>query len=194
MLTARLYELKPGISWAAVTPSVIRHMKVLGEKTPPFMGEEPFGAFGFWFGEEHPVYHVVTGWLPRVRQPYAWFIRIPDLPGFIQQIAPVLEHRLADSYLVGHTGELKLTFYRDGLILGFENGKLVKAERWQPFPQGHSGDAAFPGLTFLQLLVGYRSLQEIKYAFTDCWWDNEEARALLEALFPRRPSEVLPVS
>jgi hypothetical protein len=194
MLAARLYELKAGVSWAAVTPSVIRHLKVLGENTPPYMGEEPFGAFGFWLGEDHPVYHVVPDRLPRVRKPYAWYIRIPDLAGFIQHIAPVLEQRLAASYLVGHTGELRLTFYRDGLCLGFEDGKLVKVERWQPFPQGHSGEAAFPGLTFLQLLVGYRSLQEIRYAFTDCWTDNEEARALLEALFPRQPSEVMPVS
>jgi hypothetical protein len=194
MLSARIYELKAGVSWAAVTPSVIRHLKVLGEVTPPYMGDAPFGAFGFWFGEDHPVYHVVTDLLPRVRKPYAWYIRIPDLPGFIRHIAPALEQRLAASYMVGHTGEIRLTFYRDGLILGFEGGKLVKAERWQPFPQGHSGEAAFPELTFLQLLVGYRSLQEIKYAFTDCWTDNEEARALLEALFPRQPSEVYPVS
>jgi len=194
MLTTRLYELKPGVSWAAVTPSVVRYLWGNGPKTPTYMGDEPFGAFGFWLGEDHPVYHVLSDALPRVRKPYAWYIRIPDLAVFIRHIAPVLEQRLAGSYLVGHTGEMRLTFYRDGLCLGFERGRLVKVENWKPFPQGHSGEAAFPGLTFLQLLVGYRSLQELRYAFSDCWTGNDEARALLEALFPRQPSEILPVS
>ena len=194
MLAVKLYELKPGLSWGAVTPSVVRHLKTLGEALPAYYSDDDsFSSFGFWLGEDHPVYHAVEGWLPRVRKPYAWYIRIPDLPGFIRHIAPVLEHRLAESYLAGHTGELRLTFYRDGLLLGFEGGRLVKAEPWQPSPQGHSGEAAFPELTFLQLLMGYRSLQEIRYAFPDCWTDKEEARAFLEALFPRQPSEVFPV-
>jgi hypothetical protein len=42
--------------------------------------------------------------------------------------------------------------------------------------------------------VGYRSLQEIKSAFVDCWTDNDEVQALLEALFPRQPSDVTPLS
>ena len=196
MLAARLYELKPGISWAAVTPSTIRYMKTLGETMPPYLSSDTsaFESFGFWCGEDHPVYHILPNTLPRQRKPYAWYIRIPDLVDFFRLIIPVLEQRLAASYLVGHTGELRISFYRDGLLLGFEGGRLVKVEHWKPFPQGHSGEAAFPGLTFLQLLVGYRSLQELKSSFVDCIWDNDEVQALLEALFPRQPSDVTPVS
>jgi hypothetical protein len=196
MLAARLYELKPGISWAAVTPSVIRYIKAVGETMPPYLSTDTsaFESFGFWFGEDHPVYHIMPNTLPRQRKPYAWYIRIPDLVDFIRLITPVLEQRLAASYLVGHTGELRISFYRDGLLLGFEGGRLVKVERWKPFPQGHSGEAAFPGLTFLQLLVGYRSLQELKGSFVDCSTENDEVQALLEALFPRQPSDVTPIS
>jgi hypothetical protein len=196
MLAARLYEVKPGISWAAVTPSVIRYLRTVGEELPPYRSSDPsaFECFGLWCGEDHPVYHILPNTLPRQRKPYAWYIRIPDLAGFIRLITPVLEQRLAASYLVGHTGELRISFYRDGLLFGFERGHLVKVEPWKPFPQGHSGEAAFPGLTFLQLLVGYRSLQEIASAFVDCWTDNDEVQALLEALFPRQPSDVTPLS
>lgn len=196
MLAVRLYEVKPGISWSAVTPSVIRYLQTVGEKLPPYLSSDSsaFESFGFWCGEDHPVYHILPTTLPRQRKPYAWYIRIPDLAGFIRMIAPVLEQRLAASYLVGHSGELRISFYRDGLLLGFEEGRLVKAEPWKPFPQGHSGEAAFPGLTFLQLLVGYRSIQELKNAFVDCWTENDEIQALLEALFPRQPSDVTPVS
>jgi hypothetical protein len=53
--------------------------------------------------------------------------------------------------------------------------------------------AAFPGLTFLQLPVGYRSLEELQAAFPDCIVRGSENRALLTALFPKAPSLVWPV-
>ena len=89
---------------------------------------------------------------------------------------------------------MRLTFYRDGLRLVFEQGCLVTVEAWQPAPQGHTGEAGFPDLTFLQLLFGYRSLDELKYSFADCWTSNDTIHVLLNALFPRQPSDILPVA
>ena len=51
-------------------------------------------------------------------------------------------------------------------------------------------DALFPDLTFLQLLFGYRSYDELDMAFADCFANNAEAAVLLNALFPKRPSYV----
>lgn len=188
------YELQPGVSWAAVTPAVLRYLQVAGQAYAAGDQKEEFGAFGFWLGEDHPVYQVISNRLPRARKPYAWYLRVADLPGFLRHIAPALESRLAASPLAGHSGETKITFYRGGLRLVFEQGRLKEVEPWRPEPQGHSGDAAFPELTFLQLLFGYRSLEELEYAFADCWADSDETRALLLALFPRQPSDVWPVS
>jgi hypothetical protein len=194
-LPAFSFEVIPGISWGAVAPSVVRYLFSTGEAYAARDGKSnEFAAFAFWLGSAHPVYEVLKERLPRVRQPYAWYIRVPDLPGFLAHISPALERRLADSYFPNHTGELKLTFYRTGLRLVFNQGKLVTAESWRPQPQGHSGDAAFPDLTFLQLLFGYRSFDELRYAFVDCWADNEEAGALLQALFPKHPSDIMAVS
>ena len=53
--------------------------------------------------------------------------------------------------------------------------------------------AMFPDLTFLQLLFGFRALEELAAAFPDCVVRTQEARALLTALFPRTPSDVWPV-
>ena len=53
--------------------------------------------------------------------------------------------------------------------------------------------AMFPGLTFLQLLFGFRSLEALEAAFPDCVVRTNEARALLNALFSRTPSDVWPV-
>lgn len=195
MLAASLYEIKPGVSWAAVTPSVIRYLFATGRSYAALEGKaERFGGFGFWFGEEHPVYHIVSDRLPRNRKPYAWYMRVPDLPGFLRHIQPVLEKRLAESAMAGHSGELKLTFYRNGLKLTFDQGQIIEIAPWKPEPNGHSGDAAFPELTFLQLMFGYRTLEELNFAFPDCFWDHDTAYALLSALFPRQPSYIWPVS
>lgn len=195
LMVAQMYELIPGISWAAVTPSVIRYLAKIGETYPPALGEkEPFQAFGFWMGSEHPVYQAIPDSLPRVRKPYAFYVRVPDLPAFLRHIAPVLEARLAASLIAGYSGEVKITFYRGGVKLGFEQGKLTVCEAYRPTPVGHNGDAGFPDLTFLHLLFGHRSLDDLRYAFVDCWVNNDQIALLLNTLFPKQASHVWPLS
>ena len=190
-LFARLYELKSGISWSQVSPSVIRYLYATGKANAIREGkEEQYGAFGFSLGQEHPVYAALHDSLPRLRKPYAWYLRVIDLPDFLRHIAPVLEGRLSSSAFSGYNGTLRITFYRSGLILVIEKGRLIKIEPWEPTPLGHSGDVAFPNLTFLQLLFGYRTLEELNYAFADCWWENDESFGLVNALFPKQVSHI----
>jgi hypothetical protein len=189
------YEIAPGFTWREVTPSVIRYLENIYNQYNPEHGEKkPFGAFGFWLGEEHPVYNVIPDSLPRVRKPYAWYLRVENVPDFLRLIAPVLEKRLSESPIAKYTGELKITFYRDGVHMVFDKGSLVTIEAWKPTPFGHSGDAAFPPHTFLQLLFGYRSLDLLKASFADCWTNRDDAYVLLNVLFPRQTSDVWPIS
>jgi hypothetical protein len=195
MLAVQRYEILPEFSWLAVTPSVIRYLETTYQQLQPEHGEKkPFGAFGFWLGEDHPVYRVMPDHLPRIRKPYAWYLRVPDVAEFLKCITPVLEQRMAASPLARYSGEVKITFYRDGVRIVFDKGKLAIIEAWVPEPVGHAGNAAFPPHTFLQLLFGYRSLEMLKSNFVDCWTDRDEIHALLEALFPRQPSDVWPIS
>lgn len=191
MLATR-YELDEGVSFLAVTPSVIRYLMEIGKKYTA-ENNRSLNGFGFWLGESHPVYTVIPDRLPRVRKPYAYYVRVPDLPAFIQRIAPVLEKRLAESPCCGHTGELKVSFYRSGIKLAFENGKLTSVEHWQPKVSVDEGNAAFPNLSFLQLVFGYRSLEDIQHAYADCW-TRQEAAVLLSILFPTKPSSVWSIS
>ena len=188
-LGASFYELVPGLSWAAVTPSVVRYLLAAGKQYAERDEKEPSDRFAFWLGSVHPAYEIISSWLPRVHKPYAWYIRIPDLPSFFKRIAPVLDERLANSTVVGYDEDLKLNFYREGVRLVFEKGRLTTAERWSPDSKewGHAG---FPGLTFTQVLMGFRSLDEINYAFPDCWVHNDQKRELLNVLFPKQPSFV----
>jgi len=140
----------------------------------------------------HPVYEVFRDKLPRIRDPYAWYLRIPDLGGFLRNIAPVLEQRIAESVIVSHSGEIKIGFYNRGLRLVLEHGKLTGLEDFKPTSY-EAGDAAFPNLTFLQLLFGYRTMEELEQSYADCWYENDEARLVLTTLFPKKPSAVLAV-
>jgi hypothetical protein len=76
--------------------------------------------------------------------------------------------------------------------LELERGRLSGVEDWSATAE-EDGDAAFPDLTFLQLLFGYRSLEELDHAFADCSPGEGDARVLLKALFSRRPSDLWPV-
>lgn len=189
---AMMYEVKPGVSWLDVTPSVVRHLWGFAQELHTIDPKSRL-EFGFFLGGEHPVYQVMGDDLPMVRKPYAYFVRVPDLIGFMRLITPALEKRLASSIAAGHNGELKLSFYKRGIRLQFENGKLVTIEEWKPTPN-EWGDAAFPDLTFLQLLFGYRSYAELRQSYADCWCHSNSNRALLEVLFPKKASNVLGIA
>ncbi|MSP12174.1 MAG: hypothetical protein EXR62_04360 [Chloroflexi bacterium] len=81
----------------------------------------------------------------------------------------------------------------NGAKMVFEEGQITAIEDWKPAQQDR-GDAAFPNLTFLQLLFGYRNLAELRYAYTDCWTDGDEAPVLLDILFPKQGSDIWAVA
>jgi GNAT superfamily N-acetyltransferase len=186
-----------GISLRAVLPSVVRAIKAKGEaylaETNSSNNEKKLATIRFNLGAKHPAYEAFDAKFGALQPPYGWYIRVPDLPGFIRHIAPALEKRLADSVMSGYSGELKITFYRGGLRLVFEQGRLTTAEDWQSLDDRKDrGGAGFPPFVFLKLLFGYRSLEELRYAFPDCWAE-EEPTLLLNALFSKQASWVVPL-
>jgi hypothetical protein len=148
-------------------------------------------------GPEHPVYRALPVTLDVAEPPHLQYVRVADVPAFLRHVGGVLERRLAASVAVGFTGRLRLSFYRDGVLLRFREGRLAGAE---PCPHHAPAEelglvgASFPGLTFLQLLCGARSLDELEHAFADCRARTEEARVLLQALFPKHPSLIWALS
>lgn len=190
-LVAMAYELKPQVSWLAVTPGVARYLWETGGAYAK-RDEGTRTTYGFWLGMMHPVYDVFRERLPRLRDAYAWYLRVPDVLAFLRRITPALERRLAESIAAGHSGQIRLSFYRGGVRFLLERGRITGVEPWQRSDK-EWGDAAFPDLTFLQLLFGYRSIEQLEQSFADCWHENDEARLLLSILFPRRPSDVLAI-
>lgn len=183
-------EIYPGHPWAEVVASVNRYLYAEGQKCAARDGQTCTG-FGYALGAQHPAYTAAGRGLPAETKSYAWYMRVPDLAAFILHIRPALEKRLANSIGSGASAVLTLCFYRSGLRIVLENGRITHAENTPPGKWMHA-DAVFPPLSFLQLLFGYRSLEEMRYMFADCW-ANEKAALLLNALFPRQSSLVWPV-
>lgn len=179
----------PGHSWRPVCLFLTRHLKQKAERLNPDR-DKKLEYIAFNLGTGHPAYTALGDQLDQQLNPYAWYLRVPDLPGFLGHIGPVLERRLADSVLVGHTGALRLNLYLSHIALEFKQGKLTAAAPYQP-KNWEDGDALFPDLTFLQLLFGRRSYDALDQAYADCYALNPEAAVLLKILFPQQPSWVV---
>ncbi len=184
------FELKPGVGWPEVSLAVMRYVYRYGQELAQKQGRE-LQMILFQLGAKHPAYDALKGRLPGYRKPYAWYIRVPNLPGFLRLIIPVLEERLQASTFTGYTGDLKISFYRWGLCMVFEQGRLKSMENARYL--WHEADVAFPGLTFLQILFGYRSLEELKAMLPDCY-SKDSVDALVSALFPKQDSDIQAIS
>jgi ribosomal protein S18 acetylase RimI-like enzyme len=181
-------ELGAGVPWVGVTPTVLRHLDQAGVGHDWGDGVSYQGVV-FGLGSAHPLYDAVPGRLWASEAPYAAYMRVADLPALLRQLAPALEQRLVGSAAEGYSGTLRLSWYRGGALLRFERGRLAETSDWMP-DDANPGDAAFPGLTLLPLLFGFRSLHELQQAYPDCQTCSDTAHALLTTLFPRQPSRL----
>ncbi len=194
-LSVREVAFAPGIDPSKLTHSLLRVLRDYGLQVPAIKADAPpCSEIAFNLGRTHPLYDLLGDALtPRVEPPYAWYIRIPDLPAFLRHITPVLEERLARSVLAGYTGDPKIDLYRQGLHLRFEQGRLRGVEPWQaPIPEDDTTVMGCPPLTFPQLVLGYRSLDELRAILPDVWV-KEEQRLLINTLFSKQPSIVEPL-
>lgn len=192
-LIIRELNVKKGTSLNSILPTILRHISnFVEENSAHFGGFQPTSiTFDLGYDETQP--HDVFGILNSKLTPYhgwTWYMRVPNLARFIQHIAPALNQRLGASDIVPYDDDLKISFYNKGIHLSFERNQLVKTEIWNPSDIEEGYDAAFPDQIFLQLLFGYRSLKELRYAFPDCW-TTHKSTLLLNTLFPKQTSWVI---
>lgn len=140
----------------------------------------------------------VRNFAARVRQNdhYAWYIRAASPARLIETIAPVLERRLAGSGANRYTGTLTINFYAlKGLRITFEDGRITGAEDITLLtPQEQNkADAAFPWDSFLNIVFGHRTAEELKLAMPEVS-ANAKAAVLLATLFPRQRAAIMPLA
>ncbi|MGE5223537.1 MAG: hypothetical protein ACM3PY_13960, partial [Omnitrophica WOR_2 bacterium] len=191
LLTVLLCGIMPEASWVGAAPSILRYFKSAGES---YAVEEGIFLEGFnlGLGPDHPLKAFLSGSMQYVPSlaPLAWYVRVGDIPAFLRRIGPVLEQRLASSPMAGYTGQLRLSFYSrsSGISLSFDRGCLCAVEacpvEWS--------ESAIPIEMFVQLLFGYKSLQELENYSTEVFILNPY-RLLMQTLFPRQDSAILSV-
>jgi hypothetical protein len=104
-----------------------------------------------------------------------------------KQLSLEFEDRLARSTMAGLSREVELGFYRFGLLLAFEAGKLVRVEArpGQPDPK-----ITIPPDLLPKLLLGFRSPDELARMFPDFMAAAPEDWTLLQVLFPALTSKI----
>ncbi len=142
IFSVREVGVAAGHSWRAVGLFLLRHFQREAERLSTDR-PKPIETLIFNLGDGHLLYDALLRELEKTGNPYAWYIRVPDLPGFMRHITPVLEARLADSVMAGHSGTTKLNFYTSNMTLVFVDGKLTEIGTYAP-EQLEQGDAAFP--------------------------------------------------
>lgn len=192
-LNCTVCELTEKVSWDEAAPSILRALRDAGSARVAETSER-FRRISLDWTPGHPLIRAAESFFDRPDGMFAWYVRIADVPGFVGHIAPVLERRLAASSLAEYSGELLFTFYPRGMRLRFEIGRLIGVESVERVSH-REAQARFPGRTFLQLLLGARSLAELEHAFPgEAGVRGETARALVEVLFPNEASAVWPVA
>jgi hypothetical protein len=186
-------NIAAGVSWHDVAPSLLRALQTYGMQMPAVgFDVQPLNEISFFLGSQHPIYDVLGETLaPFYEPPYAWYVRVPDVVSFVRHIAPVLEQRLAGSTAASYSGDLTIDFFRGGMRLVFEKGCITRLEPWKAPAYKNTADASCPALIFLQLLFGYRSLDELRFAYPDVRIENSNAALLLNTLFPKKFSWVI---
>ncbi len=189
--TIREVGVQEGESWREIGLFLVNWLRNQAIQLNPNR-EKPITNIHFNLGESHPIYRALDDKLGKKSKPYAWYIRVPDLYQFMRFVSPVLEERLANGVFAGYSGMLRINFYQNTMCLRFEGGKLQSVDSYNP-KNWEDADVLFPGLTFLQLLFGYRSFQELDYAFADCYALKDETALLIDTLFPRLQSDISPL-
>ncbi len=193
VLFVREAAVLPGQNFRLVSEFLTRALKDLADVQTKIQNKEPLSTYcSISLGVEHPLYTALGSQLEKLNNPYAWYIRLPDLAAFLLLIGPALEKRLVESVMENYSGVLRLNFYRTHHTLVFEAGKLKEVGTYKPGFVS-DGDAAFPDQTFLQLLLGYHSFDELRQSYPDLHPQNERAAILLDTLFPKRPSHISPL-
>ena len=139
---------------------------------------------------DHPIYIFDDGALgEQPERQYGWYARVPDVPSFLEKIAPALERRIASSVHVGFTGDIKFQMDRNGVKISIKEGRIGSVEQ-VPSMSWEEAHARFPGMTFLPVLFGMRSIAETIAAQTDAIVDPKSYRHLMDTMFPKRSSDL----
>lgn len=131
----------------------------------------------------NPLVVVGRAWGAQNAGRYAWQIHVPDAVRLLRQIAPVLERRLAASFLAGITRVVCFDLYREQIVLHLSEGNVTRVERGSGGEVEGAVCLALPPNLLAPLVLGWRGRAALAAAYPDVgiWGDAEP---LADVLFP----------
>jgi predicted N-acetyltransferase YhbS len=142
-------------------------------------------GLGLYLPAEHPACTFARQLGVIQQSGYAWQMKILDPVAFLNQIAPTLEERLAQSAEANYSGTLNFNLYRQRVGLNLTNGKINAVK----LDEGSEIDASMPPQAACQLWLNWKP-----WAALDEWYKDAnckaEKRELLETLFPPAESHI----
>jgi N-acetylglutamate synthase-like GNAT family acetyltransferase len=91
---------------------------------------------------------------------YAWYVKIPSIPRFVETISPLFSDRLRSTEFQNFTGELTFTTYKEGFSISFESGAFKGVrEKGEQDPMDYH--LRIPTAFLTRLLMGYETLDEL---------------------------------
>ncbi|MFX1252476.1 MAG: GNAT family N-acetyltransferase [Promethearchaeota archaeon] len=128
----------------------------------------------------------------KLTDPYAWFVKIPSFKSFLEQISLVLEKRLHQSIYKKIDTRITISYYKAGIKLTFKKGKLISLTELSIADMQSSNqpiDLYIPPNNLIQLLMGYRTLDELDELDVSI---AGKKKHLLEILFPKVKASLTP--
>ncbi len=184
LVSLRAFDLLPGHNWLEPTAGVAAHFH-------RWLGERPDGpglGVRLWLPAGHPALLCLGTRLGAgPASGYGNYVRVPDVVAFIDRVRPVLETRLAASPAVGWTGTVAINLYTEAVRLVFDAGRLTSVTRDPEILQSGNADISLPTESFLHLLLGNRTLDDLERRIADCRLGTDAGVLLLDVLFPRMP-------
>lgn len=197
-IEVRSLTTEPHVPLYRIFDALCRQLvQVAATMTPNNDSTPPASEIQFWLGVDHPAYQLIARQPHQQHRPYGWYIRVDDIPTFVQHIVAPLEKRLSQSTMAGYTGTLNIDMYRSGLQLVFDKGKITakpwkRDGAWQNMRTPGAAQAGYPPLVMLQQLFGLHSLSVLRDFYPDIY-ASHEAHQLLDTIFPKQSSWLLPL-
>ena len=122
----------------------------------------------------------------KTNRPYAWQVKIIDLPSFISKIKPVLEQRIENSEYTGLSKDITINFWKYAVKMKIEEGKIVSIER--AFGE-KDRTIGFNPYAFMKLALGYKSRMELEKMYPD-FRVRGNLEGLIDVMFPKQSSYI----
>lgn len=130
----------------------------------------------------------------KLTEPYAWYVKIPSVKKYLEHIIPILETRVKQSSYQGLDASIRINNYQAGIEITFKKGKLndlTELSRRDIQNSTYPIDLHIPPNYLIQLLLGYRTLEELEAITFDVICVGK-TKHLLNTLFPKVKASFTP--